>query len=102
MFIQDYAGTVIAAVLIVGGFLLGVREVAKGLSRSRGNERRTRRVGRYTAAVLLASVGVLLLMDARDGTHNMLLLLKWWPVITGAVGCGIPAHLLFLGPQRSD
>ncbi|WP_342437229.1 DUF4097 family beta strand repeat-containing protein [Paenibacillus sp. FSL L8-0436] len=97
MFIQDYAGTVIAAVLIVGGFLLGVREVAKGLSRSRGNERRIRRVGRYTAAVLLASVGVLLLMDARDGTHNMLLLLKWWPVIPVLWGAEYLLIYLFSG-----
>lgn len=44
-------------------------------------ERKKRRIGRYTASVTLAAVGILLLLDWRDGTDYMMLLLKWWPII---------------------
>lgn len=80
-FIEVYASAVIAGLLICGGLWLGTREIAKGLIIRKSNERRARRVGRYTAAVLLAAVGVLLLLDWREGTDHMLLLLKWWPLI---------------------
>ncbi|NOU80266.1 DUF4097 family beta strand repeat protein [Paenibacillus sp. LMG 31459] len=63
------------------GLLLGVREIAKDSGARLSKERRSRRVGRYTASAVLISVGVLLLMDWRDGTDYMMLLLKWWPVI---------------------
>ncbi|WP_310830237.1 DUF4097 family beta strand repeat-containing protein [Paenibacillus pedocola] len=80
-FIEMYASEVIAGLLICGGLWLGAREIAKGLIIRKSNERRPRRVGRYTAAMLLTVVGVLLLLDWRNDTDNMLLLLKWWPLI---------------------
>ncbi|KWX77868.1 protein liaG [Paenibacillus riograndensis] len=51
------------------------------LSWQNGSERRSRRVGRYTASALLIAVGVLLFLDWRNGTDHMLILLKWWPII---------------------
>lgn len=75
-FIENYAGAAVGALLSIGGLLLGIREIVR-----RSNERRSRRAGRYTAAVLLISIGVLLVLDWRDGTDHMMMLLKWWPVI---------------------
>jgi hypothetical protein len=80
-FIQQYAEGTIAGALIFFGLLLGVREIAKGVVRRRKAERRSRRVGRYTAAVVLFSVGILLFLDWSQGTDHMLLLLKWWPLV---------------------
>ncbi|WP_244444742.1 DUF4097 family beta strand repeat-containing protein [Paenibacillus camerounensis] len=79
--IENYAAAAVAGVLILGGLWLGGREIAKGMLVRKSGERRPRRVGRYTAAALLASVGSLLLLDWVNGTDSMLLLLKWWPLI---------------------
>ncbi|WP_379163009.1 DUF4097 domain-containing protein [Paenibacillus sp. sgz5001063] len=80
-FIEHHASVTVAALLAVCGIGLAVREIAKSLSWQNGNERRSRRVGRYTASILLITVGVLLFLDWRNGTDNMLLLLKWWPLV---------------------
>ncbi|MEK5449875.1 DUF4097 family beta strand repeat-containing protein [Paenibacillus sp. FSL R7-0331] len=79
--IENYAGAAVAGVLILGGLWLGGREIAKGMLVRNSGERRPRRVGRYTAAAVLAAVGILLLLDWVNGTDSMLLLLKWWPLI---------------------
>ncbi|EHB59509.1 MULTISPECIES: DUF4097 family beta strand repeat-containing protein [Paenibacillus] len=44
------------------------------------------RVGRYTAAVLLISTGVLLLMDEWKGTDYVFLLQWWWPMLFVLLG----------------
>lgn len=45
------------------------------------------KVGRYTAAVLLVTAGILLLMDQRTGSARLLLLLDWWPLLLIMLGC---------------
>jgi hypothetical protein len=50
------------------------------------------KVGRYTAALLLLSVGLLLLLDQTRGTGYMALLLDWWPVLLITLGV---EYLLF-------
>lgn len=80
-FIEQYAGAAVALFLTIGGLLIAVREMAKGSAIGRNGDRRTLRVGRYTAVVLLISVGILLLLDWKNGTENMLLLLRWWPLV---------------------
>lgn len=50
------------------------------------------KVGRYTAAILLVTVGVMLLLDQTTGSHYLALLLDWWPVLLILLGC---EYLLF-------
>lgn len=78
---ESYAGVTVAGVLSLCALWLGVREIAKSILIRRSDERRPRRVGRYTAVTVLAGVGVLMLLDWLNGTETMLLLLKWWPLI---------------------
>lgn len=80
-FFEGYAGALTAGVLILSALWLGIREIAKSILVRKSDERRPRRVGRYTAALVLAGVGVFLLLDWLNGTETMLLLLKWWPLI---------------------
>jgi len=81
-YIEDYSGATISLVLICGGMFLGIREIVQSLGRHRGQgNRRKRRIGRYTASLLLACVGALLLLDWRGDTEYMLQLLKWWPAV---------------------
>lgn len=98
LFIENYAGLAIAAVLICGGLWLSIREIMKGWLTYKRNERPFRRVGRYTAAVLLLGVGVLLLLDSMNGTDNMFLLLNWWPVVP--VLWGLEYLLIYLFSRR--
>lgn len=97
-FIQDYAGTVIAIVLISAGVLLGIREVLKSVLGQANSPRSFRRAGRYTAAILLAGVGILLFTDIREETDYMLLLLKWWPIIP--VLWGVEYLLIYFFSRR--
>ncbi|MGN7765101.1 DUF4097 family beta strand repeat-containing protein [Paenibacillus sp. 22594] len=97
-FIEHYAGVTIALLLTVCGIGLTVREIAQALSWQNGNERRSRRVGRYTASTLLVSVGVLLFLDWRNGTDNMLFLLKWWPIVV--VLWGVEYLLIYFSARR--
>ncbi|MHA6532943.1 DUF4097 family beta strand repeat-containing protein [Paenibacillus sp. BAC0078] len=97
-FIEHYASVAIAAVLAACGVYLCIREIAKRLLWRDSNERRSRRVGRYTASILLITVGILLFLDWRNGTDNMLLLLKWWPII--AVLWGLEYLLIYLFSGR--
>lgn len=100
LFIENYAGLVIAVVFICGGLWLGVREIMKGWLTYKRNERPLRRVGRYTAAVLLTGVGTLLLLDSLHGTDNMFLLLNWWPVVP--VLWGLEYLLIYLFSRRNS
>lgn len=50
------------------------------------------KVGRYTAALLLVTVGVLLLLDQTTGSEHLVLLLDWWPVLLIMLGA---EYLLF-------
>lgn len=86
--------------LLIGlGVLMGIREVAKNMMARAGKERRSRRIGRYTASATLAAVGTLLFLDWSYGTDDMMLLLKWWPVIP--VLWGIEYLLIYLFSRRS-
>jgi hypothetical protein len=44
------------------------------------------KVGRYTAAILLVTVGVLLLLDQTTGSDHLSLILDWWPVLLIMLG----------------
>jgi len=44
------------------------------------------KVGRYTAAILLVTVGVLLLLDQTTGSSHLGLILDWWPVLLIMLG----------------
>ncbi|MDT0125912.1 DUF4097 family beta strand repeat-containing protein [Paenibacillus sp. RRE4] len=44
------------------------------------------RVGRFTAAALIASVGVLLIMDKQWGTDYLYEFVDWWPFLLVALG----------------
>ncbi|ASA24140.1 DUF4097 family beta strand repeat-containing protein [Paenibacillus donghaensis] len=98
-FIEHYAQAATALVLLAIGLLLGVREIVRGLSRRRGKDNRRRRVGRYTAAMLLAGIAVPLFLDWSGDTDYMLLLLKWWPVIP--VLWGLELLLIYFFARRS-
>lgn len=50
------------------------------------------KVGRYTAALLFVTVGVLLLLDQTTGSEHLLLLLDWWPLLLIMLGV---EYLLF-------
>ncbi|WP_240479654.1 DUF4097 family beta strand repeat-containing protein [Paenibacillus wynnii] len=100
-YIEHYAGVTVAALLICIGVLLGVREIAKRISKRGGSgSLNIYRIGRFTAVLLLISVGVLLLLDWKDHTENMLLLLKWWPVVP--VLWGIEYLLMYFSTRRAD
>ena len=98
VFIENSAGAAVAVLLMVLGLLLGVREIAKDSATRLSKERRRRRVGRYTASAVLIGVGVLLLLDWREGTDYMMLLLKWWPLIP--VLWGVEYLLIHLFSRR--
>lgn len=80
-FIENDAGIAVSAALLAGGLLLAVREISKVWMTRRAGRLPARRVGRYTAAAVLAGVGALLLLDSMYETERMLQLLKWWPLI---------------------
>ncbi|WP_223879894.1 DUF4097 family beta strand repeat-containing protein [Paenibacillus spiritus] len=79
-FVDHQAAVGAGAALLIGALLTAVCEIAR---RSRPMEKDTGRwpAGRFTAAAVLAGVGYLLLEDWRSGSDDLLLLLKWWPVI---------------------
>lgn len=59
------------------------------------------RVGRYTASLLLLSVGALLFTDLVQGTDYMMELLTWWPLLF--VGLGLEYFLFcWRTVRRSD
>lgn len=78
-FIDQQGSLAVSVALMGGGVWLAIREAVKHLLDGRGAAPRIRRVGRYTAAATLASMGVLLLVDARSGSDLLYLMLKWWP-----------------------
>ncbi|MGG2995715.1 DUF4097 family beta strand repeat-containing protein [Paenibacillus macerans] len=69
--IQYGAEYIVAAALIMTALIMMVRE----------GRRRYWRSGRLTAAALLLSIAVLLLLDKFTGLDDMLLLRKWWPLL---------------------
>ncbi|WP_342410165.1 DUF4097 family beta strand repeat-containing protein [Paenibacillus sp. FSL R10-2778] len=98
-FIEHYAEMAVSVILVCGGLFIGAREIARAVVQRKDNEARKRRVGRYTASVLLIAISVPLFLDWREGTDYMLLLLKWWPVIP--VLWGIEFLLMFIFSNRS-
>lgn len=98
-FIEHYAEMAVSVILVCGGLFIGAREIARAVVQRKDNEPRKRRVGRYTASVLLIAISVPLFLDWREGTDYMLLLLKWWPVIP--VLWGIEFLLMFIFSNRS-
>ncbi|OZQ68000.1 hypothetical protein CA596_26010 [Paenibacillus odorifer] len=89
----------VSVIIVCGGLFIGAREIARAVVQRKDNEPRKRRVGRYTASVLLIAISVPLFLDWREGTDYMLLLLKWWPVIP--VLWGIEFLLMFIFSNRS-
>lgn len=71
-----YAAYGFAAVLFAIGILLPAMEL----------RRRTKRTGRFTASVLLLSLGFVLILDQSLNRDYMLLYLKWWPAILVMLG----------------
>lgn len=68
----QYSATYLAsAALILAALLVVVREA----------KRRFFRTGRFTAAALMLAVGIILWRDELTGRDDMLLLLKWWPLV---------------------
>lgn len=96
-FIEHYAEVAVAVLLVCSGLFIGTREVVKAIVWRNSHESRKRRVGRYTAAVLLIATAVPLYLDWRDGTDYMLLFLKWWPAIPVLWGLELLLMLLFTG-----
>lgn len=88
-FIQVGAGYIVASLLILTGLFLIFHE----------GRRRFFRTGRFTASVLLISVGAILLNDTITGRDNMLLLLDWWPLIL--VLGGVEHVLVLLWNRRN-
>lgn len=97
-FIEHYTAVAISIILLCGGLFLGIREIAKEIVQRDPNERCHRRVGRYTASVLLIGVAVPLFLDWKEGTDYMLLLLKLWPII--AVLWGVELLLSYFFSKR--
>lgn len=81
-FIENYTAVAISILLLCSGLFLGIREIAKGMiQRDPPNDRPNRRVGRYTASILLMGLAVPLFVDWKDETDYMFMLLKLWPII---------------------
>ncbi|WP_410512330.1 DUF4097 family beta strand repeat-containing protein [Paenibacillus sp. BR2-3] len=99
LFIEHDAGIAVAIALICGGVLMGAREIYQGIARRRGTGSSKRRIGRYTAAALLIGAGIPLLLDWKNNTEYMLLLLRWWPAIP--VLWGIEYLLIFYFARRA-
>ncbi|WP_138494744.1 DUF4097 family beta strand repeat-containing protein [Paenibacillus pinistramenti] len=77
LFIQNYGGYAVAVLFLAAAAVLTAGE----------SRRRFKRTGRLTAAIFLAAVGVLLILDLYLNRDAMLLLLKWWPILLVALGC---------------
>lgn len=65
------SGYIVSVALILLGIIATWREA----------QSRYIRMGRFTASALFVLLGGLLLSDVLTGQNNMLLLLKWWPLI---------------------
>lgn len=65
------AAYAVSALLILSGLLLAWREGRRHLIRT----------GRFTASLLMITIGVLLLIDRITGWDLLLALPKWWPII---------------------
>lgn len=96
-FIEHHAGAAAGGVLIAAGLLFMLREIT--LSRRRGAAVSPKlRIGRYTSSIVLIGVGALLFRDWLLGTDDMLLLLKWWPVIP--ILWGLEYLILYTAARR--
>lgn len=102
LFIENYAAVVVSIILFCSGIFIGARESAKGTTLSSPNQRRYRRVGRYTASVLLIGISVPLFLDWKEGTDYMLLLLKWWPMIPVLWGIEFLLSIFFSRRKNSS
>lgn len=94
-FFSDYGFYLLAYLLIVIGVVVFIRELGVAFYYGRGRllrkrERQTMQhkmsAGRYTASLLLVSVGILLFTDLMQNTDNMMKLLTWWPLLFVAWG----------------
>lgn len=93
-FFQYNAGYFTAAVLILAGVWLSIREL----------RRRLIRTGRFTASFILIALGVLLILDQWIKQDYLLSLLKWWPVVLVLIGVEYIALYLWkrVGQQGPD
>lgn len=69
--VQFYGTYVVAGAMLITALLWGWRE----------GTRRYLRTGRFTAAMLLLGVALLMLRDVWSGQDHMMLLLTWWPLV---------------------
>ena len=100
-YIEHYAGVTVAGLLICVGIIWISRELDHRMSHTRRAyvPNNKPRIGRFTAGLLLIGIGVLLALDWKDHSEQMLLLLKWWPVVP--VFWGMEYLLMFVSVRRS-
>lgn len=89
--LQRYAAYGVAAVFLAAGALLPVWEL----------RRRFKRTGRFTASVFLLSLGITLVLDQSLNQDNMLLYLKWWPVLFVLLGIETVIWFILRGRLRA-
>lgn len=76
VWLQLYAAYAVAGIFLITGLVLPLIEL-----------RRTfKRTGRFTSAVFLLSIGVILVLDQSLNEDYMLLYLKWWPLLLVMLG----------------
>ncbi|GIP50182.1 hypothetical protein J53TS2_37730 [Paenibacillus sp. J53TS2] len=71
LLVQNAGAYLVSFALALAALLLILRELKRAFLRS----------GRFTAAALLMAIAVILLRDAMTGRDEMLLLIKWWPLV---------------------
>ncbi|WP_229717192.1 DUF4097 family beta strand repeat-containing protein [Paenibacillus aceti] len=87
---QQYGSYAVSVVLLVTGLIWMIRE----------GRRRSIRTGRFSAAILLMTVAVIMLVDIRSGQDYMLLLLKWWPLLLVICGAELILTLAWWSRKR--
>ncbi|GAB6992450.1 DUF4097 family beta strand repeat-containing protein [Paenibacillus pini] len=105
-FFSHYGEVACAVIMLLVGSVWAVRETFLLYRKKHAvhlntiNRKHKLRVGRYTALLLLIAAGVLLLLDALNGTEHMMLLLKWWPWI--AVAWGMEYIIMYIVLHKNE
>ncbi|WP_433944075.1 DUF4097 family beta strand repeat-containing protein [Paenibacillus sp. SN-8-1] len=91
-FFQYNAGYFMAALLMVLGLGMIIREL----------QRRLIRTGRFTASLIFIALGVLLILDQWLEQDYLLSLLNWWPLVLVMIGIEYIALFLWKRVRRSN
>ncbi|USB32596.1 DUF4097 family beta strand repeat-containing protein [Paenibacillus sp. YPG26] len=91
-FFQYNAGYCIAAVFIISGVWMIVREL----------QRRLIRTGRFTASLMVIALGILIILDQWLMQDYLLSLLKWWPLMLILIGIEYIALILWKRLKRPN